>query len=54
MRSKKLNRQKDAKNEAEYEEFLLSCFNIFKCGKDILNRLDMTYERACMAIQENE
>ena len=26
-----------------------SYFNIFECGKNILNILDMTYERACMA-----
>ena len=24
-------------------------FNILKCGKNILNRLDVTYEQACMA-----
>ena len=24
-------------------------FNLFECGKNILNRLDATYGRACMA-----
>ena len=59
MRSQNINKQKDAKNEAEYEEYSVtdefpSCFNIFKSGKDILNRIDMTYEQACMATQEYE
>ena len=25
------------------------CFNIFKCGRNILDRLDVTYQRAIMA-----
>ena len=46
--------KKDAKNEAEYQEpsvihNVLSYFNIFECGKNILNRLDVTYEQACMS-----
>ena len=41
--------KKDAKNEAEYEEYLvtyevLSYFNIFECGRNTLKRLDVTYE----------
>ena len=28
---------------------MTSYFNIFKCGRNILDRLDVTYERACMA-----
>ena len=24
-------------------------FNLFKCGVNILNRIDVTYERVCMA-----
>ena len=28
---------------------MLSYFNIFECGRNILDRLDVTYERACMA-----
>ena len=38
----------------EYEEYLVtkevpSYFNIFECGRNLLERLDMTYEQACMA-----
>ena len=25
------------------------CFNIFKCGRNLLDRLDVTYQRAFMA-----
>ena len=51
---KNINKHKDAKNEAEYEESsvtdeVLSYLKIFECGGNILNRLDVTYERACMA-----
>ena len=47
---KKINKKKDTKNEAEYEKYsfadeVLSYFKIFKCGKNILNRLDVTYKR---------
>ena len=31
-----------------------SYFNIFKCGRDLLNRLDMKYERACMATPKDK
>ena len=31
-----------------------SYFNILECGKDILNRIEVKYERACMATQEDE
>ena len=59
MRSQNINKQKDTKNDAEYEESsvpdeLPIYFNIFKCGRNILNRLDMTYEQACMAIQKEK
>ena len=48
-----LNKQKDVKNETECEEYSVtdefpSYFNIFECGRDLLNRLDVTYEQACM------
>ena len=51
---KDINKQKDAKNEAEYEEYSVPhevpiYFNIFKCGGNLLNRIDVTYEQACMA-----
>ena len=44
-------------NEADYEESSVtdevpSYFNIFECGRNILNRLDVTYERDYMANQE--
>ena len=29
----------------------LNAFNIFQCRRNIFDRLDMSYERACMAIQ---
>ena len=28
---------------------MLSYFNIFECGRYLLDRLDVTYEQACMA-----
>ena len=53
IRSHNINKQKDSKNEAEYEESSVthevpSYFQIFKCGKNILNIIDVTYERVCM------
>ena len=49
-----LNKQKGAKNETEYEESSVtddvpSYLNIFKCGRKLLNRLDVTHEQVCMA-----
>ena len=54
---KNINKQKYKNNEAYYEassvtDELPSYFNIFECGRNILNRLDMTYELACMYTQE--
>ena len=51
---KNIIKQKEAKNDAEYEEYSVtyevpSYFNIFECGRNILNILDDMYERACMA-----
>ena len=59
MRSQNINQQKDTKNEAEYEESSVThevprSFNIFKCGRNILNRLDVTYERAFMATPKDK
>ena len=56
---KNINKQKDANNEAKYEEYSVTdevpiYFNIFKCGRNILNRLDVKYDRVCMATQEDE
>ena len=50
---KNINREKDANNEAEYEEPTFTYdpvvkepryFNIFECGNNILNRLDTMYK----------
>ena len=59
MRPQKYKQSKNAKNEAEYEESsvtdeVTSYFNIFECRRNILNRLDVTYEQGCMATQEVE
>ena len=56
---KYINKQKDAKNEADYEEYSVTdkvpiYFNIFECGKNIFNRLDVTYERSCMATPKDK
>ena len=56
MRYKK---KKDANNETEYEESSVtydvpSYFNVFERGRKILNRLDMSYERACVATPRDE
>ena len=48
--------------EQKYEEYkesavtkeVPSYFNIFKCGRNILERLDVTYERACMATPKDK
>ena len=52
---KNIIKQKDANNDAEYEESsvtheVLSYFNILKCGRNLLNRIYVTYERACIVI----
>ena len=53
-----INKEKYAKNEAEYEEPSvtfdpvvkeLSYFKISECGNNQLKRIDVTYERAFMA-----
>ena len=59
MRPQKYKQTKDAKNEVDYEESSVtdevpSNFNIFECGRNILNRLDVKYERACMATKKEE
>ena len=45
--------------DSEYEEFSVtkevpSYFNIFECGRNLLDRLDVTYERACMDTPKRE
>ena len=59
MRSQKYKQTKYGNNEAEYEESSVidevpSYFNIFKCGKNVLNRLGVTYEQACMATPKDK
>ena len=59
MRSQNINKQTDAKNEAEYDEYsvtdeVTSYFNIFKCVGNILNRLYMTYEQECMVTTKDK
>ena len=56
---KNINKQKDANNKANYEEYSVtdevpSYFNIFECGRNILNRLDVMNERACMATPKDK
>ena len=56
---KNVNKQKNANNETEYEEYsvtdeVLSYFNIYKCGRSLLNRLDVTFERAWTATMKDK
>ena len=49
MRSKNINKQKDAKDEAEHEEYSVtdevpSYFNIFEYDRNSVNKVDVTYE----------
>ena len=51
---KNINKQKDAYNEAEYEESSVideepRYFNIFECGRNILNIIDVKHEQAYIA-----
>ena len=54
---KNIHKEKDGNNEADYEEPTIKYdkifkepryFNVFKCGKNPLNKLDATYEQTCM------
>ena len=58
MRPKKRQQRKNAKNETEHEKTLVTnnpvvkeprYFNIFECGKNVLNKLDAIHKGACMA-----
>ena len=45
-----IKKQKYAKNEVTYDVPNYSnAFNVFKCRRNVLDRLDVSYERACMA-----
>ena len=45
-----ITKQKDTKNEVTYDvPNYFNAFNIFECGSKMLDRLDVSYKRACMA-----
>ena len=47
-----IKKQKSANNEVTSNVTnYLNAFNIFEWGINILDRIDVSYERACMAIQ---
>ena len=57
------NKEKDSIDKTEDEETLVtdipiinepSYVNLFECGKNFLNKLDATYERACMATSKDK
>ena len=47
-----IKKQREVKYEVPYNvtKYFIA-FHVFECGRNILDRLDVTYERACMAIQ---
>ena len=50
-----IKKQKDANNEVTYDvPKYFNSFNVFKCGRNILDRLDVLYERSCMATPKEE
>ena len=47
--------QKDKENEVTYDvPNYFNVFNLFECGRNILDRLDVSYERAYMATQKEK
>ena len=47
-----IKKQKDANNEVTYDVTnYFNAFNVFKCGRKFLDRIDVSYERACMATE---
>ena len=47
-----IKKQKDANNEVTYDvPNYFNAFNVFKCGREILDRLEVSYERSCMATE---
>ena len=63
MRSKKHQQRKNTNNETDNEKTLVKnssvvrekiYFNLLDCGKNILNRLYATCERACMEHSRNK
>ena len=50
-----ITKQKYASNEVTYDvPNYFNAFNVFECGRKILDRLDVSYERACMATPKEE
>ena len=48
-------KQKYAKNEVTYDvPNYFNAFNIFERGRKLLDRLDVSYDRACMATPKEE
>ena len=47
-----INKKKYAKNEVTYN--MSSYFNIFECGRKLLNKLDVSHEQVCMATPRDE
>ena len=46
-----IKKQKYAKDEVPYDVTNYSnAFHVFECGRNLLDRLDVSYERACMSI----
>ena len=47
-----IKKQKDTKDEVTYDmPKYFNAFNVLKCGIKLLDRLDMSYERACMVTE---
>ena len=47
--------KKSAKNEVTYDvQNYFNTFSVFECGRKFLDRLDLSYERACMATPKEE
>ena len=62
-KSIKINKEKYEINEIENKETSIeyntvinkpSYFNLFECGKNLLNKFDATCERACMATSRDK
>ena len=57
------NKEKDTIDDTEHEETLVTYntvvkepiyYNLFECDKNLLNRLDTTCKRACMATSRDK
>ena len=45
--------KKEEHKELSVTEKVTGCFNIFECGRNVLDQLDVTYQRAFMATPED-